>query len=98
MNHIFYPYLARFLDVYLDNIIIYSNTIRDYVNHCKIVLDVLLQEKLYLSKNKIRLLASELKLSGQVIDNQGIWMDPDKVDSVLIWKQLLGSIECCYWW
>ena len=88
VNHIFSPYLGRFLDVYLDNIIIYSDMIGDYINHCKIMLDILLQEKLYLSKNKIRFLASELKLLGQVIDDQGIQMDPDKVNSMLNWKQL----------
>ena len=88
MNHIFSPYLDRFLNVYLDDIIIYSNTIGDDINHCKTILDVLLWEKLYLSKNRIRFLASELKLLGWVIDNQGIQIDPNKVDSVLNWKQL----------
>ena len=62
MNHIFSPYLGRFLDVYLNDIIIYSNTLKDHVKHCKLVLDMLFQEKLYLSRNKIRFIASELKL------------------------------------
>jgi hypothetical protein len=50
MNHIFSPYLGRFLDVYLDDIIIYSDTLEEHVRHCKVVLDVLKSEKLYLSK------------------------------------------------
>ena len=86
MNHIFSPYLGRFLDVYLDDIIIYSDTLKDHIEHCKIALKILEQERLYLSKGKIRFLASELKLLGHVVDDGGIRMDPDKVDSVATWK------------
>src|SRR5277367_3904984 len=85
MNHIFPPYLGRFLDVYLDDIIIYSDTLKDHVRHCKLAMDVL-KKVLYLSKAKIRFLAAELKLLGRVIDRDGIRMDTEKVDSVLGWK------------
>ena len=86
MNHIFSPYLGRFLDVYLDDIIIYSDDLEDHVKHCRLAMDVLKKEKLYLSKGKIRFLQDDLKLLGRVIDVNGIRMDPEKVDSVLAWK------------
>lgn len=60
MNHIFSPYLGRFLDVYLDDVIIYSDTLDEHVRHCKLAMDVLRGEKLYLSKAKIRFLADYL--------------------------------------
>lgn len=72
MNHIFSSYLGRFLDVYLDDIIIYSNMLEEHIKHCKIAMDVLRKEKLYLSKSKIRFLPEEFKLLGQVIDGNGI--------------------------
>jgi hypothetical protein len=53
------------MDVYLDDIIIYSET---------------------LSKAKLRFIAPELHLLGRIIDDNGIRMDPDKVDNVLNWK------------
>jgi hypothetical protein len=34
----------------------------------------------------MQLLKVELKVLGRVVDDQGIRMDPDKVDSVLNWK------------
>jgi len=86
MNHIFSPYLGRFLDVYLDDIIIYSDLLEDHIMHCKLAMDVLKKEKLYISKGKIWFLQEELKLLGWVIDANGIRMDPEKVDSVLSWK------------
>jgi hypothetical protein len=42
------------MDVYLDNIIIYSNTLGEHIKHVKIVIDILKREKLYLSmKNAV---------------------------------------------
>ena len=86
MNHIFSSYLGRFLDVYLDDIILYSDTLDDHKHHCKLAMDVLRQEKLYLSKSKIRFLPEEMKLLGRIVDSKGIRMDPDKVNDVLAWK------------
>ena len=64
MNHIFSPYMGRFLDVYLDDVIIYSDTLADHVQHCKLAMDVLKKETLYLSKKKLCFLPAELKLLG----------------------------------
>ncbi|KAJ3476258.1 hypothetical protein NLI96_g11283 [Meripilus lineatus] len=86
MNHIFAPYLGVFMDVYLDDIIIYSDTLEDHVKHVKTVIDVLKKEELYLSSTKLRFLEREMKILGRIVDDNGIRMDPDKVDSVLNWK------------
>ena len=86
MNHIFSPYVGRFMDIYLDDIIVYSGSLEEHIKHVKIVLDVLKREKLYLSKSKLHFVQPELKLLGRVIDSQGIRMDSAKVDSVLNWK------------
>ena len=86
MNHIFSPYISRFMDIYLDDIVIYSDNLEDHTEHVKIVLDILRKEKLYLSRSKLHFLPKELKLLGRVVDDQGIRMDPSKVDSVLNWK------------
>jgi hypothetical protein len=86
MNHIFSAYIGRFMDIYLDDIIIYSNTLVEHVEHVKLVVDILAREKLYLSEKKLRFIAPELHILGHIIDDDGIRMDPDKVDSVVNWK------------
>ena len=86
MNHIFASYLGMFVYVYLDDIIIFSDSIKEHVNHVRIVFDILRKEKLYLGPNKMQFFAEELKILGHVIDNKGISMDPHKVDKVLNWK------------
>ena len=86
MNHIFSAYLGRFVDVYLDDIVVYSDTLLEHIEHVKIVLDILKREKLYLSPGKLHFIEPVLKILGRIIDEHGIRMDPDKVDSILGWK------------
>ena len=86
MNHLFSAYIGRFMDVYLDNIVIYSDTLEDHIKHVKLVLDILLKEKLYLSGTKLRFIAPEMKFLGRVVNDEGIHMDAEKVNSVLNWK------------
>ena len=86
MNHIFAPYIGVFMDVYLDDIVIYSNTIKEHMKHIWLIFDVLRQEKFFFGADKMNFFASKLKILGHIIDDKGIAMDPHKVDSVVNWK------------
>ena len=77
MYYVFSAYIGRFMDIYLDDIVIYSDTLEEHKEHVKLVIDILDKEKLYLSGGKLRFIAPELKLLGRVVK---------KVDSVLKWK------------
>jgi Reverse transcriptase (RNA-dependent DNA polymerase) len=83
MNHLFSSFIGHFMDVYLDDIVVDSSLLKEHVEHVKLVLGILEREKLYLSKEKLRFLAEELQILGRIIDNHGIWMDPDKVNMVI---------------
>jgi hypothetical protein len=72
MNYLFSSYIGRFMDIYLDDIVVYSNTLEEHTAHVKSVLDILSREKLYLSRSKLRFIASELKILGRIINNEGI--------------------------
>ena len=86
MNHIFADYIGVFMDVYLDNMDIYSDTPEEHVNHVKLVIDWLLENKFFLREHKLQFFMDELKILGHVIDKDGIRMDPVKVDQVVNWK------------
>lgn len=86
MNHIFSPYIGVFMEVYLDDVIIYSESLKDHIRHVKCIIDVLKREQLYLSQSKLNFLPKIMKVLGRIIDDAGIRMDPDKVDSVTSWK------------
>lgn len=86
MNYLFSAYIGQFMDVYLDDIVVYSETLEDHVKHIKLILDILKRERLYLSEKKMHILCKEMKILGRVVDDEGIRMDPAKVDSVVAWK------------
>ena len=67
------------MDAYLDDLIIYSNTLEEQVEHIKFVLDRLREQKFWLSEKKLYFLVKELKVLGRVIDSQGIRMDQTKL-------------------
>ena len=71
VSQLFSPYIGQFMDVYLDDIIIYSDSIKDHVEHVKIVIDILTREKLYLSK-KYTSYAQKWKFSAEWYPDESI--------------------------
>jgi hypothetical protein len=53
MNHLFASYIGVFMFVYLDDIIIFSDSIEEHMKHVKIVFNILRKERLFLSPNKL---------------------------------------------
>ena len=86
MNHIFAPYIGVFMFVYLDDIIIFSDSVKGRVGRIGKIFDLLRRERLFLGPNKMQFFANELKILGHIIDEKGIRMDPHKVDKVVNWK------------
>jgi len=94
MNHMFGEHIGVFMDVYLDDIIIYSDTLEEHVRHVTTVIRILKEEKLYLSEKKLRFLCKEVKILGCVVTDDGIRMDPEKVDRVVNWKVPMNRTLC----
>ena len=94
MNHIFGEHIGIFMDVYLDDTIIYSDTLEEHVKHVSIVIQILKKEKLYFSETKLCFLCKEVKILGRVITNDGIQMDPEKVDCIVNWKVPMNRTLC----
>lgn len=86
MTDLFAPYLGVWMDVYLDDIVVYTNTLEEHVLRVKQVIDILEENRFYLAEHKLQFLPIELHLLGHVITKDGIRMDGEKVDSVLAWK------------
>ena len=60
MNFLFSAYIGQFLDIYLDDIVIYSDSLEEHIAHVKLVLNIQKKEKLYLSQRKSRFIIQEL--------------------------------------
>ena len=72
MTAIFQDFLRRFVHVYPDDIFIYSQSIREHIEHIMKVLQRLRESQFYLSRSKLDLFSDKTACLGHVIDNNGI--------------------------
>lgn len=86
MMDMFAPFLGVWMDIYLDDIIVYMDTLEEHVQRIEQVIDILLKNKFYLAADKLQILPEQLHLLGHVIMRNGLLLDPEKVDSVTAWK------------
>ena len=79
MTTIFQDFLGRFVHVYLDDIFIYSQSIREHIEHIMRVLQRLRESQFYLSRSKLDLFSDKTDCLGHVIDDNGIHAELDKM-------------------
>lgn len=79
MNDVLYEFLDRFVVVYLDDIVVYSETLSDHVDHLRAMFVKLRENKLYAKKKKCKLCREEITFLGHIIGNGQIRMDKRKV-------------------
>lgn len=85
MNDIFRPYLRKFVLVFFDDILIYSSSWADHMQHLQTVFSCLSEHSLFINAKKCVLESSQVEYLGHIISNQGVQMDPAKVGAVLKW-------------
>ena len=71
-----------FLECYIDDIIIFSKTYEEYMEHLRIVLRSLNDNDLKLNLSKCVWFTDKIKVLGHVISREGVSMDPDKVKDI----------------
>jgi hypothetical protein len=86
INKVFMEYLDKFVVVFIDDILVYSKTKEEHVQHLKMVLQKLREHKLYAKRSKCEFWLKKVAFLGHVVSNGGISMDPSKVKDVLNWK------------
>ncbi|KAB2595534.1 S ribonuclease [Pyrus ussuriensis x Pyrus communis] len=93
MNRVFQPYLDRFVIVFIDDILVYSKSKAEHVQHLTLVLKRLREHQLYAKFSKCQFWLDQVAFLGHVISAQGILVDPQKVAAVEKWEQPRNVIE-----
>jgi hypothetical protein len=89
MNDVLSPYLRRFVLVFFDDILIYSSSWAEHLQHVAIIFNELQAHRLHLKRSKCSFGTTSVAYLGHVISAERVAMDADKVAAVSTW--LLGS-------
>jgi hypothetical protein len=87
MTEIFRDLLDVCVIIYLDDILVFSNSERDHINHVKQVLSRLSENRLFAKLEKCQFHVESVEFLGYIISTSGISMDPSKVGVIRNWPR-----------
>src|SRR5215213_10528082 len=82
MNFVLQDYLGKFVAVYLDDIIIYSGTFEQHVDHLQLVFQALRTATLKIKLKKGFFCFPNITFLGHIVGRNGISPDPAKVEKI----------------
>lgn len=86
MNSMFREHLGKFVLVYLDDLLVFSRTPEEHLQHLETVFSILQQQGLKAKLSKCAFNQPELKFLGHVVGRHGLKVDPEKVQVVRDWS------------
>ncbi|WMV09385.1 hypothetical protein MTR67_002770, partial [Solanum verrucosum] len=78
-----------FVIVFIDDILIYSRSENEHVDHLRIVLQVLKDQQLFAKFSKCEFWLRSIAFLGHIVSSKGIEVDPKKTDAVKSWPRPL---------
>ena len=93
INNVLREYLNQFVVIYLDDILIYSKTKEQHVQHVCKVLQALQNTGLWVKPEKSLFHSKEVHFLGFIVTPEGLQMDPEKIQSVVEWPVLKNVKE-----
>ncbi len=93
VNHIIQPFLDKFIVYYLDNILIFSKTLKEHQKYIRQVLDVLYVQKLLVNKDKSKFYVIKIVFLDFKISLGQIYIELTKVEAIKIQPILTNIIE-----
>ncbi|KAL0153760.1 hypothetical protein M9458_050876 [Cirrhinus mrigala] len=87
INDVLRDTLNKFVFVYFDDILIFSSSYQEHVQHVRQVLQRLLQNRLFIKLEKSEFHVPRVSFLGFIVSKGSLQMDPSKVRAVLDWPQ-----------
>jgi hypothetical protein len=79
MNNVFMEYLDKFIVVFIDDILVYSNNNEEHMEHLHMILQKLREHQLYAKLNKCEFWLKQFSFLGHIILEGGISVDPSEI-------------------
>ncbi|XP_061364313.1 uncharacterized protein LOC133307778 [Gastrolobium bilobum] len=87
MNHMFRPYLRRFIIVFFDDILIYSGSIKEHYKHLTVTLSYLQENQFMVKLSKCGFALAGIDYLGHLVSGVGVKADPKKIFVMIQWPQ-----------
>src|SRR6266496_4722974 len=87
MNQILRPFIDKFVLVYLDDILIYSNSSNSHREHLRLVLEALRAAKLFAKPKKCTFDQPEVEFCGHIVGNGMVKVQANKVQAIQDWPR-----------
>src|SRR5436853_5323168 len=83
MNWVLRKFIGRFCYVYLDDIVIWSNSVEEHIRNVRLILDALREHGIIASLDKSTLAADAIQFLGHIISSKGIEVTQEKVGKIV---------------
>ena len=85
MNSIFKPFLQKFILVFFDGILIYSENLENHLKHIGLALEILRKNELYANQKKCSFAQERIDYLGHIISGQEVEVNPEKIRAIREW-------------
>ncbi|GBG59791.1 hypothetical protein CBR_g54895 [Chara braunii] len=86
MNDLFRPWLDKFVEVYLDDILVFSKTLQEHQGHLRQVLEKLREASFKINPKKCEWAKTQVLYLGHVLDGDGIKPEDSKIATIRDWS------------
>jgi hypothetical protein len=87
MNHTLSPLLRKCALVFFDDILVYSGSLDDHINHLQQVFQLLAQDTWKVKLSKCKFAQQQVSYLGHVVSAQGVSTDPMKIQAIATWPE-----------
>jgi hypothetical protein len=105
MNAIFGQYMRQFVLIFMDDILVFSKSLGEHVEHLKKVFQILQDHELFIKFSKCAFAQQKISYLGHIISQDGVSTYPSKIETMLNWPvpqsftEIMGFKGICgtYW-
>ena len=87
MTQLFRTFIGKFMVIYFDDILIYSQTREQHIDHLRQILRTLQAEKFYANQKNCAFFTKRIIFFRFVILSERVSADPEKVKAITEWPQ-----------
>jgi hypothetical protein len=86
-------YIGKICHIYLDDIVIWSDTVTEHIKHVDLIMTALREARLYCNCKKCKFFQTKIDFLGHHVSECGIEAGSTKIDKILQWPTPQNSTD-----